>query len=104
VGMLDEILNGIQDSGAAGDPGTQSAPGGSQGVSPISKALIGLFAAYAAENMGGMGGNMGVRQASLAVCLLEVRVAGLVICSGAFLVAARRRVAVDPRDAVGKRK
>ena len=34
MGMLDEILNSIQDSGAASDPGTQSAPGGSQGMSP----------------------------------------------------------------------
>jgi uncharacterized protein YidB (DUF937 family) len=57
--MLDELLNSIQDSGAAGDQGTQLAPGGSQGMSPIAKALIGLFAAYAAKNMGGMGGNMG---------------------------------------------
>src|SRR6516162_3242585 len=59
MGMLDEILNSIQDSGAASDPGTQSAPGGSQGMSPIAKALIGLFAAYAAKNMGGTGGSMG---------------------------------------------
>jgi uncharacterized protein YidB (DUF937 family) len=28
-------------------------------MSPIAKALIGLFAAYAAKNMGGMSGNMG---------------------------------------------
>jgi len=59
MGMLDEILNSIQDSGAASDPGTQPAPGGSLVMSPIAKALIGLFAAYAAKNMGGMGGNMG---------------------------------------------
>ena len=57
MGMLDEILNNIQDSGAAGDVGPQSAPKGSQGMSPIAKALIGLFATYAAKNMGG--GNMG---------------------------------------------
>jgi hypothetical protein len=38
VGMLDEILNSIQDCGAAVDQGTQSAPGGSQGISPIAKA------------------------------------------------------------------
>jgi uncharacterized protein YidB (DUF937 family) len=57
MGMLDEILNSIQDSGA-GDPHTQSAPG-DQGMSPIAKALIGLLVTYAAKNMGGMGGNMG---------------------------------------------
>jgi hypothetical protein len=28
MGMLDEILNTIQDSGAASDPGKQSATGG----------------------------------------------------------------------------
>jgi uncharacterized protein YidB (DUF937 family) len=58
MGMLDEILNSIQDSGA-GDPGTQSAPGRSQGMSPIAKALIGLFAAYAAKNMGGASSHPG---------------------------------------------
>jgi hypothetical protein len=30
MGMLDEILNSIQDSGAAGDPGTQSVSTGPQ--------------------------------------------------------------------------
>jgi len=58
MGMLDEILNSIQDSSTASDPRTQSAPGG-QGMSPIAKALIGLLVTYAAKNMGGMGGNMG---------------------------------------------
>jgi hypothetical protein len=43
MGMLDDILSGIQDSGGAGGPGTQSTPG-SQGMSPIAKALIGLLA------------------------------------------------------------
>ena len=50
MGMLDEILHSIQDSGAAGDPGSQSAPG-SQGMSPIAKALIGLLVASAAKSM-----------------------------------------------------
>jgi uncharacterized protein YidB (DUF937 family) len=58
LGMLDEILNGIQDSGSSGDLGTQSAPA-SQGMSPIAKALIGLIAGYAIKNMGGIGGKMG---------------------------------------------
>src|SRR5262245_16484436 len=58
MGMLDDILNSMQDSGSTGGPGTQSAPGG-QGMSPIAKALIGLLAGYAMKNMGGMGGSMG---------------------------------------------
>ena len=58
MGVLDEILGSIQDSGAAGDPRTQSAPDG-QGMSPIAKALIGLLVTYAAKNLGGMAGNMG---------------------------------------------
>jgi len=55
MGMLDDILNSIQDGGGTGGPGTQSAPG-SEGMSPIAKALIGLIAGYAIKNMGGMGG------------------------------------------------
>src|SRR5262245_28397145 len=58
MGMLEDILNGMQDSGGAGGPGTQSTPG-SQGMSPIAKALIGLIAGYAIKNMGQMGGGMG---------------------------------------------
>ena len=58
MGMLDDILHSIQDSGGAGGPGTQSSPG-SQDMSPIVKALIGLLAGYAIKNMGGIGGNTG---------------------------------------------
>jgi hypothetical protein len=68
MGVLDEILNSIQDSGAPGDPGTQSTPAGSQGMSPIAKALMGLFAAYAAKNVGGMGGNM--QRCAITQCLI----------------------------------
>jgi uncharacterized protein YidB (DUF937 family) len=56
MGMLDDILNGIQDTGGTGGPGTQASPG-SEGMSPIAKALIGLLAGYAMKNMGGMGGS-----------------------------------------------
>jgi uncharacterized protein YidB (DUF937 family) len=55
MGMLDDILNSMQDSGGTGRPGTQPAPGG-DGMSPIAKALIGLIAGYAIKNMSGMGG------------------------------------------------
>ena len=51
MGLLD-ILNSIQTSGM--DPRAQSAPtgqGGSQGMSPIAKALIGLLVASAAKSM-----------------------------------------------------
>jgi uncharacterized protein YidB (DUF937 family) len=58
MGMLDDILNGMQDSGGADGPGTQSEPG-SQGMSPITKALIGLLAGYAIKSMSGMGGSAG---------------------------------------------
>jgi uncharacterized protein YidB (DUF937 family) len=58
MGMLDDILNSIQDSGGTGGPSTHSIPDG-QGMSPIAKALIGLIAGYAIKNMGGIGGNMG---------------------------------------------
>jgi uncharacterized protein YidB (DUF937 family) len=57
MGMLEDVLNSIQDGADAGGPGTQSTPG-SQGMSPIAKALIGLLAGYAIKNMGGIGGNM----------------------------------------------
>ena len=56
MGMLDDILNSIQDT--SGGPGTQAAPG-SEGMSPIAKALIGLLAGYAMKNIGGMGGSLG---------------------------------------------
>jgi uncharacterized protein YidB (DUF937 family) len=51
MGLLD-ILNSIQTSGM--DPRAQSAPsgqGGSQGMSPIAKALLGLLVASAAKSM-----------------------------------------------------
>lgn len=61
MGLMD-ILNTIQNSGAAGDPRTRPAPtsqgtdqgtnqGTSQGMSPIAKALLALLAVYAMKNM-----------------------------------------------------
>ena len=61
MGLMD-ILNTIQNSGAASDPRTRPAPpsqgtrqgtnqGTSQGMSPIAKALLALLAVYAMKNM-----------------------------------------------------
>jgi uncharacterized protein YidB (DUF937 family) len=57
MGLMD-ILNTIQNSGAAGDPRARPAPtsqgtnqGTSQGMSPIAKALVALLAVYAMKNM-----------------------------------------------------
>jgi uncharacterized protein YidB (DUF937 family) len=53
MGLMD-ILNTIQNSGAATDPRARPAPtspGTSQGMSPIAKALLGLLAVYAMKNM-----------------------------------------------------
>ena len=53
MGLMD-ILNTIQNSGAASDPRARPAPtspGTSQGMSPIAKALLALLAVYATKNM-----------------------------------------------------
>jgi uncharacterized protein YidB (DUF937 family) len=57
MGLLD-ILNTIQNAGAAGSPRPQPAPTGprtgqatSQGMSPMAKALLALLAFYAMKNM-----------------------------------------------------
>ena len=57
MGLLD-ILNTIQNAGAANNPRTQPAPTGprtgqptSQGMSPMAKALLALLAIYAAKNL-----------------------------------------------------
>ena len=96
MGMLDEILNSIQDSGAAGDAGPQSAPKGSQGMSPIAKALIGLFATYAAKNMGG--GNMGGAPSQPGGLPPGGQGGGLGDLLGSILGGGGRLVAVDPRE------
>jgi len=61
MGLLDDILKTIQTSGAPNDPRARPAPtpapapspsaGGSQGMSPMAKALLALLAVYAAKNL-----------------------------------------------------
>jgi hypothetical protein len=54
MGLLEDILNTIQTSGAAGDPRAKGAPVPApaptaregQGMSPIAKVLLGLLALY----------------------------------------------------------
>jgi uncharacterized protein YidB (DUF937 family) len=59
MGLLEEILNTIQTSGAPSDPRAKGAPvpapaptaTGGQGMSPIAKVLLALLAVYAAKNL-----------------------------------------------------
>ena len=59
MGLLEDILNTIQTSGAPGDPRAKGAPvpapapttTGGQGMSPIAKVLLALLAVYAAKNL-----------------------------------------------------
>jgi uncharacterized protein YidB (DUF937 family) len=59
MGLLEEILNTIQTSGAPSDPRAKGAPvpapapttRGGQGMSPVAKVLLTLLAIYAAKNL-----------------------------------------------------
>ena len=59
MGLLEDILNTIQTSGAPSDPRAKGAPvpapapttTGGQGMSPIAKVLLALLAVYAAKNL-----------------------------------------------------
>jgi uncharacterized protein YidB (DUF937 family) len=56
MGLLDDVLKTIQTSGVPNDPRARPTPpppsaGGSQGMSPMAKALLALLAVYAAKNL-----------------------------------------------------